>query len=57
MKAVLGRLSSLVGFFFFGLRDLGPAFQNIMKEITFRSCRKMHILMMYWPIISICLIA
>lgn len=45
MKAVLGRLSSLVGFFFFGLRDLGPAFQNIMKEIrpTFCSCGKMHI--------------
>ena len=24
MKAVRGRLSSLLGFFFFGLRDLGP---------------------------------
>ncbi len=43
MKAVLGRLSSLVGLFFFGLRDLGPAFEKITKEITFCSC-KMHII-------------
>ena len=29
VKAVLGRLSSLLAVFFFGFRDLGPVFKNI----------------------------
>lgn len=48
MKAVLGRLSSLVGLFFFGLRDLGPAFQKVTKEISLHFARAVNNLLMLY---------